>query len=52
MTEQDFRSKMRELEEQLNDPRVPMEPLLVWTLIDEVATYDRAHLSGAGQRSA
>ena len=32
----DYARKLDELERLLNDPEVPMEPGLVWSLLDEI----------------
>ncbi len=40
MTEADYEAKLRELDRLLNDPGVDMEPSRVWSLLDEVASYD------------
>lgn len=40
MTEADYRKKLEELERQLNDPDIPMDPARVWELLADLG--DRA----------
>jgi hypothetical protein len=40
MTESDIAHKMDELDRLLNDPDVPMQPQLVWSLLAELARPD------------
>ncbi|MGH7042551.1 MAG: hypothetical protein ACREFY_10525 [Acetobacteraceae bacterium] len=40
MTEADYTRKLDELDRLLNDPDVPMEPALVWSLLAEIAQRD------------
>lgn len=37
MTETEYARRLEEIERLLNDPDVPMQPALVWTLLDEIA---------------
>lgn len=37
MSEQEYATKLDELERILNDPDVPMEPARVWSLLAEIA---------------
>ena len=37
---QDYARKLDELERLLNDPDVPMQPGLVWSLLDEISQRD------------
>ena len=37
MSDGDYARKLDELERLLNDPDVPMEPGLVWSLLDEIS---------------
>ncbi|MBV9655691.1 MAG: peptide chain release factor 1 [Acetobacteraceae bacterium] len=36
MSDQDHMTKLDQLERLLNDPDVPMEPGLIWSLLDEI----------------
>ena len=45
MTESEYARKLDELDRLLNDPDVPMQPSLVWTLLDEISLHD---LPGSG----
>jgi hypothetical protein len=38
MTSIDYAQKLDELDRLLNDPDVPMQPALIWRLLDEVVT--------------
>lgn len=40
MTETEYTSKLDELDRLLNDPDVPMQPSLVWSLLAEIANHD------------
>lgn len=40
MTAADYARKLDELDRQLNDPYTPLEPMLIWRLLDEVATHE------------
>ena len=40
MNDGDYARKLDELNRLLNDPDVPMQPGLVWRLIDEVMEHD------------
>jgi hypothetical protein len=42
MTETEYARKLEELERLLNDPAVPMQPALVWSLLAEIAPRRRA----------
>ena len=44
MTDKEYTHKLDELDRLLNDPEVPMEPALVWSLLAELS---RPQLSGA-----
>lgn len=37
MSELEYSNKLDELERLLNDPDVPMEPSLIWSLLDEIS---------------
>ncbi len=53
MTERDFDSKLRELDRLLNDPEVRLEPARVWSLLAEVADFERLRANtGMGLRPA
>jgi len=39
MTSTDYVQKLDELDRLLNDPDVPIQPELIWRLIEEVATW-------------
>ncbi len=39
MTDTELARKQDELERLLNDPTIPMQPALVWDLIDEIASH-------------
>jgi hypothetical protein len=45
MTESEYARKLDELDRLLNDPDVPMQPSLVWTLLAEISLHD---LPGSG----
>ncbi len=36
MTETEYAKKLEELDRQLNDPDIPMDPARVWALLDEL----------------
>ena len=38
MSEDDYTRKANELDRLLNDPDVPMEPSMIWLLVDELLT--------------
>ena len=40
MTPIDYLRKLDELDRLLNDPDVPIQPELIWCLLDEVATWE------------
>ena len=40
MTDSDYAQKLDELDRLLNDPDVPMQPSLVWTLLAEISLHD------------
>jgi len=40
MSEADYTSKLDELDRLLNDPDVPMQPALVWSLLAEISHHD------------
>ncbi len=42
MTDLDYDRKLDELDRLLNDPDVPMQPDLVWSLLAEIAERDMA----------
>jgi hypothetical protein len=39
MTDDDYGQKLDELDRLLNDPDVPMQPTLIWQLVDEVSKH-------------
>ena len=41
MTRQDYTSKQAELDRQLNDPDMAMEPGKIWALLEEIAGFAR-----------
>lgn len=40
MTDDDYGQKLDELDRLLNDPDVPMQPTLIWQLLDEVSKHE------------
>ena len=40
MTETEYTRKLDELDRLLNDPDVPMQPSLVWSLLAEISRHD------------
>jgi hypothetical protein len=42
MTDDDNDRTLHELDRLLNDPDVPMQPMLIWRLLDEVAKHEAA----------
>ena len=40
MTESDYQRKLDELDRLLNDPDVPAQPHLVWSLLAEISGHD------------
>ena len=40
MTEAEYAHKLDELDRLLNDPDVPMQPSLVWSLLAEISLHD------------
>ena len=47
MTETEYASKLDEVDRLLNDPRVKMEPALVWSLLAEIAQREAAIAAAA-----
>jgi len=41
MTASDYARTLDELDRLLNDPDVPIQPDLIWSLLDEVAKWER-----------
>ena len=39
MTNDDYVQKLDELDRLLNDPGVPMQPILIWRMLDEISTH-------------
>jgi hypothetical protein len=54
MTSIDYAQKLDELDRLLNDPDVPMQPALIWRLLDEVVTirYQPEGAASPGDRHA
>jgi len=52
MTETEYTHKLDELDRLLNDPDVPMQPSLVWSLLAEISRYDMADPGPTGWRLA
>ena len=52
MTDGDYARKLDELDRLLNDSDVPMQPELVWRLLDEVSKQSRAASKPPGDRLA
>jgi len=50
MTERDYARKLDELDRILNDPEVPMEASLVWSLLDELRQGETSQTAGAAIR--
>jgi hypothetical protein len=48
MTFEDYVRKLDELERLLNDPDVPVQPDLIWCLLDEVAGWGSMHRADGG----
>jgi hypothetical protein len=51
----DYARKLDELDRLLNDPDVPMQPALIWHLLDEVAKWehhDRLWNGGPGDHES
>jgi hypothetical protein len=46
----DYARKLNELDRLLNDPDVPLQPELVWRLVDEVSEQSPTILRGGEQR--
>jgi len=40
MTEDDYAQTLEDLERLLNDPDLPMQPELIWRLLDQVSEHD------------
>ena len=51
MTEQDFKTRLDELDRLLNDVDAPIQPARVWTLLAEVAARDVPALAPPGPPS-
>lgn len=47
MSDGEYSRKRDELERLLNDPNVPMEPGLIWSLLDELRRETEAKASSA-----
>jgi hypothetical protein len=52
MTETEYTHKLDELDRLLNDPDVPMQPMLVWSLLAEISRYDIGNPGASGLRLA
>ena len=52
MTDDDNARKLDELDRLLNDPYVPMQPALIWRLVDEVSEHDLQNDSILSHRTA
>ena len=44
MTSKDYASKQAELDRQLNDPEITLEPARIWALLEELANYSSKEL--------
>ena len=44
MTSKDYASKQAELDRQLNDPKITLEPARIWALLEELANYSSKEL--------
>jgi hypothetical protein len=42
MTTEEYAGKLDQLEHLLNDPNVPMQPLLIWRLLEEISQHETA----------
>ena len=42
MSESEYHAKVRQVERILNDPEVPMQPALVWSLLAEIERHAAA----------
>jgi hypothetical protein len=51
MSDGDYARKLAELERLLNDPEVPMEPSLVWSLLDEISQASAPGCTGTAYRA-
>ncbi len=51
MAEQDFKTRLDELDRLLNDADAPIQPARVWTLLAEVAAWDVPALAPPGPPS-
>jgi hypothetical protein len=40
MTDEDYARKLDEMDRVLNDPDVPMQPALIWRLLDEISEHE------------
>jgi hypothetical protein len=52
MTETEYARKLDELDRLLNDPDVPMQPSLVWSLLAEISRHDLPAAGATGSRPA
>jgi hypothetical protein len=52
MTETEYARKLDELDRLLNDPDVPMQPSLVWSLLAEISRHDLPVAGATGSRPA
>jgi hypothetical protein len=50
MNDADYDRKLDELDRLLNDPDVPMEPQLVWSLLAEISRHDLPAVRGHRSR--
>jgi len=50
MTETEYARKLDELDRLLNDPDVPMQPSLVWSLLAEISHHDLPAAGATGSR--
>lgn len=40
MTDEDYRRKLGEVDQVLNDPDLPMQPALIWQLLAEISKHE------------
>jgi hypothetical protein len=51
MTDEDYDRKLREIDRVMNDPDVPIQPALIWSLLAEISEHDLRNCTKALTRN-